>query len=185
MKKHSVVNFMLTVLSILVIFTVGCNHNSSALSQSQLDNQLSLMGHRNWVVVVDSAYPLQSRAGIKTVLSDKGQLETVEQVIKMIDQADHVRAKVYLDKEIDFVPVNYAKGIDEYRSALKEFLQHADVQKIPHEQLIAKLDEAAKTYNVLILKTDMTLPYTSVFFELDCGYWSDKAEQDMRRLMRK
>jgi hypothetical protein len=33
---------------------------------------------------------------------------------------------------------------------------------------------------VLLLKTDLTLPYTSVFIRLDCGYWSDEAEQQLR-----
>ena len=26
----------------------------------------------------------------------------------------------------------------------------------------------------------MTIPYTSIFFELDCGYWSAEAEQRLR-----
>jgi hypothetical protein len=35
----------------------------------------------------------------------------------------------------------------------------------------------------LIVKTDMTIPYTSVFFELDCGYWNAEAEQRLRQAM--
>jgi hypothetical protein len=33
----------------------------------------------------------------------------------------------------------------------------------------------------LIVKTDMTIPYTSVFFELDCGYWNAGAEERLRQ----
>jgi hypothetical protein len=29
------------------------------------------------------------------------------------------------------------------------------------------------------------MPYTSVFVELDCGYWSDAAEQRLRKAMDK
>jgi hypothetical protein len=29
----------------------------------------------------------------------------------------------------------------------------------------------------------MTIPYTSVFFELDCGYWNAEAEQRLRQAM--
>jgi hypothetical protein len=47
------------------------------------------------------------------------------------------------------------------------------------------LDEAGKTFNVLILKTNLTLPYTSVFLELDCGYWSEEAEQRLRAALDK
>jgi hypothetical protein len=36
---------------------------------------------------------------------------------------------------------------------------------------------------VLILKTDLTLPYTSVFIELDCGYWGPEKEQALRAMM--
>jgi len=33
----------------------------------------------------------------------------------------------------------------------------------------------------LLLKTKLTLPYTSVFFRLDCGYWTDEAETQLRK----
>jgi hypothetical protein len=36
---------------------------------------------------------------------------------------------------------------------------------------------------VLILKTNLRLPYTSVFIELDCGYWSPEAERRLRDKM--
>ncbi len=50
-----------------------------------------------------------------------------------------------------------------------------------HEQIIARLDQAAQVFRVLIIKTDLTIPYTTVFFELDCGYWSAEAEQRLRQ----
>ena len=53
-------------------------------------------------------------------------------------------------------------------------------RSVPHEELIAKLDGAAKMFRILILKTDMTLPYTSVFVQLDCGYWISDAEKRLR-----
>ena len=56
----------------------------------------------------------------------------------------------------------------------------AHVNYIPHEQIIAKLDQSAQVFRVLIIKTEMTIPYTSVFFELDCGYWNADAEQRLR-----
>ena len=112
---------------------------SSTMRQAQLKNEISLLGHRNWIVVADSAYPLQSRNGITTVLLDQGQLETVRSVLQAIKQAGHVRGKVYLDKEIDYVPEKNARGIEAYRGELTKILQGADVQKIPHEELINKL----------------------------------------------
>jgi hypothetical protein len=36
-----------------------------------------------------------------------------------------------------------------------------------------------------VLKTRMTIPYTSVFLRLDCGYWSDEQEKRLREKMGK
>ena len=51
------------------------------------------------------------------------------------------------------------------------------------EEIIAKLDEAGKTFHVLVLKTRMTIPYTSVFVRLDCGYWTEEQEKKLREKM--
>jgi hypothetical protein len=32
----------------------------------------------------------------------------------------------------------------------------------------------------LIIKTPLTKPYTSVFFQLECGYWNAEAEERLR-----
>jgi len=37
---------------------------------------------------------------------------------------------------------------------------------------------------VLVLKTTMTIPYSSVFIRLDCKYWSADAEKRLRARMR-
>jgi len=31
----------------------------------------------------------------------------------------------------------------------------------------------------------MTIPYTSVFMRLDCGYWTEDQENRLREMMRK
>jgi hypothetical protein len=52
-----------------------------------------------------------------------------------------------------------------------------------HEQIIAKLDSVSQVFRVLIVKTDLTIPYTTVFFELGCAYWPGDAEDRMRKAM--
>jgi hypothetical protein len=52
-----------------------------------------------------------------------------------------------------------------------------------HMEIIEKLDESAKLFNVLLFKTDLTLPYTSVFVELDCGYWDGDKEARLRKAL--
>jgi hypothetical protein len=44
-------------------------------------------------------------------------------------------------------------------------------------------DQSARAFRVLIIKTNLTLPYRSVFLQLDCGYWSAEAGQRLRQAM--
>ena len=141
-------------------------------------------GHRNWIVVADSAYPEQSKPGIETVVSGTGQIEVTRKVLDAINASRHVRANVYLDKELDYVAEADSPGVTRYRQQLDELL--AGANKIPtlHEQIIAKLDQVSQVFRVLIIKTDLTIPYTSVFFELGCAYWPADAEYRMRKAMK-
>jgi hypothetical protein len=151
--------------------------------KQQMKGLLPLFGHRNWIVVADSAYPAQSRPGIETIVSGAGQIEVARRVLDSIAGSEHVRANVYLDRELQFVPEPDAPGISRYRKQLAELIKSAQTTSLPHEQIIAKLDQSAQTFRVLIIKTEMTIPYTSIFFELDCAYWSAEAEQRLRALM--
>ena len=51
---------------------------------------------------------------------------------------------------------------------------------LPHERVLANIEEASKHFNILVLKTNMAVPYTSVFIRLDCKYWSADAEKRLR-----
>jgi L-fucose mutarotase/ribose pyranase (RbsD/FucU family) len=149
--------------------------------ESRLSLLLPIFGHRNWIVVADSAYPAQSQAGIETIVSGEDQLHVVNKVLAAIDVCKHIRANVYVDKEIEFVDEKDAPGISEYRGQLEAALGGASAKQLPHEQIIAKLDQSAEVFRILIIKTEMTIPYTSVFFELDCGYWDARAEERLRQ----
>ena len=167
-----------------VAITAGLAGCVSTGWQGKLNGDLRLFGHRNWIVVVDSAYPAQTAAGTETVATGEDQLDAVKKVLQAVDSARHVRPVIYLDAELPHVSEADAPGISAYRKKLTELLAKRTVKSVPHEELIAKLDTAAKTFRVLILKTNLTLPYTSVFLELDCGYWSTEAQQRLRDAMR-
>jgi hypothetical protein len=150
----------------------------------ELSQNLPVLGHRNFIVIADSAYPLQSNPGIKTIYTGDSQIAVVKEVLKAIDKAAHVNGTIYVDKELAFVPEHNAKGIDNYRKALAEVLANRDIQRLPHMDIIKKLDASGELFNVLILKTDLTLPYTSVFIELGAGYWNEQAETELRESMK-
>ena len=149
----------------------------------RLREELPLLGHRNWIAVVDSAYPLQTSAGIETVETNADQLDVVRAVLDQVGKAKHVRPVIFTDAELKLVPESDAKGVTAYREALTSLLGKTDAQSLPHEQIISKLDEAGRTFHILVLKTTLTIPYTSVFVRLDCGYWTDEDEKRLREKM--
>jgi len=151
--------------------------------RARVTEELPLLGHRNWIAVVDSAYPLQTSAGIETIETNADQLDVVRAVLDQVGKAKHVRPVVFTDAELKFVPEGDANGVAAYREALTSLLGKTDVQSLPYEQIISKLDEAGKTFHILVLKTNLTIPYTSVFIRLDCGYWTDEDEKKLREKM--
>jgi len=152
--------------------------------KEKLQKELPLLGHRNWIVVVDSAYPLQTAPGIETIYVEADQLEVVKGVIAELAKTKHVKPTIYTDAEMKFVAEKSAPGIGAYRAGLGKILMNQPAQVLPHEQIIGKLDEAGKTFKVLIIKTPLTKPYTSVFFQLECGYWNAESEAELRKAMK-
>ncbi len=152
--------------------------------QGKLSQMLPLLGHRNWILIVDSAYPLQTTSGVQTIETGAGELDVVKDVLDAVDHSIHVRPIVYMDAELPFVPERDAPGVTEYRRQIKAVLGDRPVHALPHEDLLRKVDEVGKSFNILILKTNLTVPYTSVFLQLNCKYWSDDAEVRLRKAMK-
>lgn len=151
--------------------------------QTEVEETVKLFGHRNWIVVADGAYPLQSNPSIKTITVDADQLEVVEFVHEAIKQSKHVDATIFLDKELDYVSEEDANGITDYRNGLSKLWEDKPTQSLLHEDIIRQLDQSANLFNVLIIKTNLTIPYTSVFFQLECGYWDAEDEQRLRKAL--
>ena len=168
------------VFGAMILSLLGCQNTKW---RGQLKRNLPELGHRNWIVVADSAYPRQNSSGIRTVVTGRDQIDVLEKVLKAIEEAPHVRAIAQLDAELAHVAEADAPGVEAYRQRLKDLLENKAVQVKPHEQIIADLDEASKMFNVLVLKTTMTVPYTSVFFQLDCAYWSADQEDRLRQAL--
>src|SRR5271170_2463276 len=144
---------------------------------------MPLLGHRNWILVVDSAYPLQTSPGVETIETNAGELDVVRFVLEAINSSIHVRPLIYMDAELPFVPDQDAPGASAYRKKIATLLDGYRIESLPHDKLIANIDEAGKAFHILVLKTSLTVPYSSVFIRLDCKYWSSDAEQRMRAKM--
>jgi hypothetical protein len=166
---------------LFVMVATGCSHGDLGAT---LDQELPLLGHRNWIVIADAAYPDQTAEGIETVYVGGDQLDAVAKVLKRIESLKHVRPEPLLDAELEAVSERDAPGITQYRERLDKLLKpYASKRTAPHEEIIDQLEDEAKTFRVLILKTDLALPYTTVFLQLNCGYWSDEAEQRLRKAL--
>lgn len=172
------------IIAVCVLFSLMTGLLAAADWKVKLQQELPLLGHRNWIVVADSAYPLQTAPGIETIYVDADQLEVVKGVIAELAKTKHVKPTIYTDAEMKFVAEKNAPGISAYREALAKTLANQPTEVLPHEQIIAKLDEAGKTFKVLLIKTKLTKPYTSVFFQLQCGYWNADSEAELRQAMK-
>jgi hypothetical protein len=151
--------------------------------KAQVAESMPLLGHRNWVLIVDSAYPLETSRGIETVETDADELTVVRSVLDSIHSSRHVRPIITLDSELAFVPDEDAPGASAYRAQIGKLLQGYDVQSSPHDTILKAIDKEGKVFHVLVLKTNMAIPYTSVFIRLDCKYWSSDAEKRLRAKM--
>jgi hypothetical protein len=89
-----------------------------------------------------------------------------------------------MDRELTFLAESDAPGVTAYRHQLDELLRDNGRSEALHEEIIARLNQSAALFRILVVKTEMTIPYTSIFFELMCGYSSTEAEERMRQAIR-
>jgi D-ribose pyranose/furanose isomerase RbsD len=147
--------------------------------QSQIDSLLPLLGHRNWIIIADKAFPLQSAPGMVYVNTNTALPEVADYTLRQLNNGTHVTPIFYLDKELSFVP-----GATGYRDTLQQIFKGQTVQTMLHDAVFAKMDKTAGLFKVLVLKTNSTLAYSSVFINLDCKYWSAEKEQQLREAMK-
>jgi D-ribose pyranose/furanose isomerase RbsD len=181
-------------LAILLAACVACDRGEDTMTVAQpvkaptwtekLAGYLPALGHRNWIVVADSAFPLQISPGIETIATGEDHFAVLAKVLEAVDGARHIRPKIWLDKELGFVTEDLAPGADEAKQKLGEALEGRGAQPVLHEDLISRLDQAGKTFKIVMVKTTLAVPYTTVFMELDCGYWPSEKEVRMRERMK-
>jgi D-ribose pyranose/furanose isomerase RbsD len=174
---------MLLTLFLACFGLQGVAQNSKPEWKARVAQALPLLGHRNWILIVDSAYPLQTSQGVETVDTNADQITVTQSVLEAINNSKHVRPLFYMDAELPFVPDEDAPGASVYREQIGKLLKGYEIQSQTHEKILQTIDETSKAFHVLVLKTNMTIPYTSVFIRLDCKYWSADEEKRMRARM--
>jgi hypothetical protein len=151
--------------------------------QEVLENDLHLLGHRNWILVVDKAFPEQSSPGMKYVYVEQDLIPTLKHVLEAVEASSHVSPIIYRDRELSFITEGQAPGVEDFRERTAEIFEGRAVQTLLHDEVFTMLDESANLFRVLVIKTNCTLPYTSVFLQLDCSYWGSEQEEALRKTM--
>jgi hypothetical protein len=162
----------------------AANPHSAESWRAKVNQELPLLGHRNWIMIVDSAYPLQTSPGVETIETNAPLPEVAQEVLRDLDKSIHVRPIVYMDAELPYLSDEDAPGVTHYRHDIQTVLGNRAVTRLPHEQILNKVDETGKIFHILVLKTTLAIPYTSVFLQLDCKYWSAASEMKLREAMK-
>ncbi len=186
---HSIMRSMF--LSALIISMLSSCQNSGQppLEKEEstwtevLEMDLHLLGHRNWILVVDKAFPEQSSPGMKYIYVEQDLLPTLDHVLGALDKSTHVKPIIYQDKELSYITEKQVAGIDAFRTTAAKTLEGRAVNTLLHDEVFQMLDESSSLFRVLVIKTNCTLPYTSIFLQLDCSYWGPENEKTLRELM--
>ena len=166
---------------------------SKAPWQGAVDRQAAQLGYRNWIVIAEASFPAHSRPGIRQVSAPVEIPEAVDYVLHALEQTENVRPQVYLTRELSVVENDFAPGIDEFRKRIQTSLHGHEPTVLDQQSLLTLMEDANRSFDVLVIRTQSALPYASVFLELKPGYWDadsetrlrDRIEQErMQRLVR-
>lgn len=168
----------------LAVATTGCGWVSNPPGgdwRSAVANQTSQLGYRNWIVVCEASFPAHSRPGIRQVSAPVEIPEAVDYVLQSLEMTEHVRPRIYLSREMRSVENEYAPGIDEFRKKITTSLHGHEWTELDQQALVTLMEDANRGFNVLVVRTTTALPYSSVFMELQPGYWDADSESHLRQ----
>jgi L-fucose mutarotase/ribose pyranase (RbsD/FucU family) len=172
----------LSSLTILAFMAgIGCETAQNSRDwKGSVNQQVNQLGYRNWIVVSEASFPAHSRPGTRQVISDAEVPEVVDYVLHAMEETQHVRPRIYLTREMRSVENDFAPGIDTMRENIRASLHGHEPTELDQQSLITLLESANQSYDVLVIRTPTALPYTSVFLELQPGYWDAESEDRLR-----
>lgn len=153
--------------------------------KGSVNQQVNQLGYRNWIVISEASFPAHSRAGVRQVNANAEVPEVVDYILNALERTQHVRPRVYLTREVRAVENDFAPGIDDMRKRIAESLHGHEPTELDQQSLITLLESANQSYDVLVIRTPTALPYTSVFLELQPGYWDAESEERLRQKIRR
>lgn len=172
----------------LLLFLSGCS-SLGGLSGNQkspswakpLEKELAILGFNNWIVIAEASFPVLAGPGVRTLPARASISEVLDEVLTQLEYSDSVTPRITLPKELRGLHNDQAPGVDSYRQELQTALHGFPTRELDYRALTRLLTNTSKKYRVLVIKTETSLPYTSVFLELDTNYWDHENEQNLRR----
>lgn len=151
----------------------------------KVDTEVAKLGNFNWVVVADPAFPSLNREGTTVIALEKNTAEVLQQVFNSMESHGHVQPKIYLSTESKALSESETPGITDFRRARDETLRGREARYLANDALELLLLDAESKYRVLVIKTNSLIPYSSVFMELENGYWDAESESALRKRMKR
>ena len=78
--------------------------------KKEFEQLLPKLGHRNWILVVDKAFPLQSAPGIVTINTGEPMRPVLGELVRMLEKASHVKPVYYTDLELNSLSDDLCPG---------------------------------------------------------------------------
>jgi L-fucose mutarotase/ribose pyranase (RbsD/FucU family) len=165
----------------VALLSFGCAHmRPENVWRGAVDHQAAQLGYRNWIVIAEASFPAQSRLGVRQVRAPVEVAEALDYVLHALEKTEDVRPQIYLTRELRSVENDFAPGIDELRKRIEDSLHGRETTELDQQSLLTLLEDANRSYDVLVIRTQSALPYSSVFLELQPGYWDAASEFRLR-----
>jgi len=163
------------------LLSLGCAEMRPANAwHGAVDHQTGKLGYRNWIVIAEASFPAQNRPGMRQVQAPVDIPEALDYVLRALEQTEDLRPQVYVTRELRAVENDFAPGIDELRKRTKAALHGHETTELDQQSLLTLLEDANRSFDVLVIRTRSALPYSSVFIELQPGYWDAASETRLR-----
>lgn len=165
----------------MALVSFGCGGVQDSHSwQAAVNRQSGQLGYRNWIVIAEASFPAHNRPGLRQITASVDVPEALDYVLNTLEQTQNVRPQIYLTREVRSVENDFAPGIDELRKRVKEALHGHEATELDQQSLLTLLEDANRSFDVLVIRTTTALPYSSVFIELQPGYWDVDSETRLR-----
>jgi len=173
------------ILIPVVLVLTTCGLTSKDGWKTAVEVQTAQLGYRNWIVIAEASFPAHSRPGTRQINAYEPIPVVLDEVLTTLEKTEHVRPTIYSTRELRSVENDFAPGIDEYRKVLDAALHGHEVIEMEQDSLLTLVQDAQKSFDVLVIRTTTALPYSSVFLELQPGYWDGESEQRLRADMQR